>query len=105
METLDRCFENVCELDIIFHVDKVCGFHFDPSLSKALKICASSRLSLCVQLSDGLVVSGLSLLSVGFWFNLQFKQKLRLFQQPRRFRIMTLNKEDPLHGRVIFSVG
>lgn len=23
METLDRCFENVCELDIIFHVDKV----------------------------------------------------------------------------------
>lgn len=23
VETLDRCFENVCELDIIFHVDKV----------------------------------------------------------------------------------
>ena len=23
METLDRCFENVCELDLIFHVDKV----------------------------------------------------------------------------------
>ena len=22
METLDRCFENVCELDLIFHVDK-----------------------------------------------------------------------------------
>lgn len=23
METLDKCFENVCELDMIFHVDKV----------------------------------------------------------------------------------
>ena len=23
MESLDRCFENVCELDLIFHVDKV----------------------------------------------------------------------------------
>ena len=23
METLDRCFENVCELDLIFHMDKV----------------------------------------------------------------------------------
>ena len=23
METLDRCFENVCELDLIFHADKV----------------------------------------------------------------------------------
>lgn len=24
METLDKCFENVCELDLIFHMDKVC---------------------------------------------------------------------------------
>ena len=23
VETLDRCFENVCELDMIFHMDKV----------------------------------------------------------------------------------
>ena len=23
METLDRCFENVCELDLIFHVDRI----------------------------------------------------------------------------------
>jgi AP-3 complex subunit sigma len=23
VETLDKCFENVCELDMIFHVDKV----------------------------------------------------------------------------------
>lgn len=23
VETLDRCFENVCELDLIFHYDKV----------------------------------------------------------------------------------
>lgn len=23
VETLDRCFENVCELDLIFHLDKV----------------------------------------------------------------------------------
>ena len=26
VETLDRCFENVCELDLIFHVDKVGNF-------------------------------------------------------------------------------
>lgn len=25
METLDKCFENVCELDLIFHMDKVSG--------------------------------------------------------------------------------
>ena len=25
VETLDKCFENVCELDLIFHVDKVRG--------------------------------------------------------------------------------
>ena len=24
VETLDKCFENVCELDLIFHVEKVC---------------------------------------------------------------------------------
>lgn len=23
VETLDKCFENVCELDVIFHSDKV----------------------------------------------------------------------------------
>ena len=25
VETLDKCFENVCELDLIFHMDKVLG--------------------------------------------------------------------------------
>ena len=25
VETLDKCFENVCELDLIFHMDKVSG--------------------------------------------------------------------------------
>ncbi len=29
VETLDKCFENVCELDLIFHVDKV-GNTFEP---------------------------------------------------------------------------
>jgi hypothetical protein len=24
VEALDKCFENVCELDLIFHSDKVC---------------------------------------------------------------------------------
>ena len=24
VETLDKCFENVCELDLIFNIDKVC---------------------------------------------------------------------------------
>ena len=26
VETLDKCFENVCELDLIFHLDKVNEF-------------------------------------------------------------------------------
>ncbi|CAL8070976.1 unnamed protein product [Calicophoron daubneyi] len=26
VEALDKCFENVCELDLIFHVDKVISF-------------------------------------------------------------------------------
>ena len=26
VETLDKCFENVCELDLIFHMDKVTLF-------------------------------------------------------------------------------
>ena len=28
METLDKCFENVCELDLIFHMDKVCYWSY-----------------------------------------------------------------------------
>lgn len=35
VETLDKCFENVCELDLIFHVDKVkqyCSFYFEYQL-------------------------------------------------------------------------
>lgn len=28
VETLDKCFENVCELDLIFHVDKVIYSNF-----------------------------------------------------------------------------
>lgn len=36
VETLDRCFENVCELDLIFHVDKV--HLFIPSLVNCLLI-------------------------------------------------------------------
>lgn len=32
VETLDKCFENVCELDLIFHMDKVSSLHsFQPS--------------------------------------------------------------------------
>ena len=27
VETLDRCFKNVCELDLVFHMDKVCHLH------------------------------------------------------------------------------
>jgi len=27
VEAMDKCFENVCELDIIFHADKVPWFH------------------------------------------------------------------------------
>lgn len=28
VEALDKCFENVCELDLIFHADKVCFVGF-----------------------------------------------------------------------------
>lgn len=38
METLDKCFENVCELDLIFHVDKVGNAHniFQSGIFKTL---------------------------------------------------------------------
>lgn len=29
VEALDKCFENVCELDLIFHSDKVCCIPVD----------------------------------------------------------------------------
>ena len=29
VETLDKCFENVCELDLIFHMDKVNKNHLN----------------------------------------------------------------------------
>lgn len=32
VETLDKCFENVCELDLIFHVDKVSAIQREISL-------------------------------------------------------------------------
>lgn len=31
VETLDKCFENVCELDLIFHMDKVSSLHTLPA--------------------------------------------------------------------------
>lgn len=34
VETLDKCFENVCELDLIFHVDKVSKNKFCYGVSK-----------------------------------------------------------------------
>lgn len=49
METLDKCFENVCELDLIFHMDKVCSilkkmeFKF---LSKAMLVKAIHKLEI-----------------------------------------------------------
>ena len=44
METLDKFFENVCELDIIFHVDKVSLFTVD-------KLCMESFLQNIFDLS------------------------------------------------------
>ena len=37
METLDKCFENVCELDLIFHMDKVGKTRSTCSSIEALK--------------------------------------------------------------------
>lgn len=30
VESLDRAFENVCELDLVFHFDEVCNPIFEP---------------------------------------------------------------------------
>ena len=35
VETLDKCFENVCELDLIFHMDKVSGSLYYVETSKS----------------------------------------------------------------------
>lgn len=44
METLDKCFENVCELDLIFHVDKVLFI----ILSNILSFLFRKSLDLCL---------------------------------------------------------
>lgn len=44
METLDKCFENVCELDLIFHVDKV----LFTILSNILSFLFRKSLDLCL---------------------------------------------------------
>lgn len=38
VETLDRCFENVCELDLIFHVDKVSQSKLSNWISEFFKV-------------------------------------------------------------------
>lgn len=38
VETLDKCFENVCELDLIFHVDKVILFISNNNKKKCLDL-------------------------------------------------------------------
>ena len=49
METLDRCFENVCELDLIFHVDKVQTSSPSPPLTslvhKMTFVCVGAQYS------------------------------------------------------------
>lgn len=44
VETLDRCFENVCELDLIFHVDKV-GEKRNNGVLSSLFRCTTSSTS------------------------------------------------------------
>ena len=36
VESLDRCFENVCELDLIFHFDQVSSISFNSSIPPSL---------------------------------------------------------------------
>ena len=36
VESLDRCFENVCELDLIFHFDQVSSISFNSSIPQSL---------------------------------------------------------------------
>lgn len=36
MESLDRAFENVCELDLVFHFDEVSNFAYDISFMDKL---------------------------------------------------------------------
>jgi AP-3 complex subunit sigma len=54
VETLDRCFENVCELDLIFHVDKAGPRH----------LCSPGNRMRCVQVQyilNELVMGGMVL--------------------------------------------
>lgn len=44
VETLDKCFENVCELDLIFHMDKVSRPHMPPALIWNLHPCMHSHI-------------------------------------------------------------
>ena len=43
VETLDKCFENVCELDLIFHMDKVSLGHFLKSFTSVKDFLVSAQ--------------------------------------------------------------
>ncbi len=46
METLDKCFENVCELDLIFHMDKVGATIFGTDIKSDNKMTTKVDMSL-----------------------------------------------------------
>lgn len=58
VETLDKCFENVCELDLIFHVDKVsCWQKFNESqFLNILLICLQVHYILNELVMGGMVL-------------------------------------------------
>ncbi|KAK7801846.1 hypothetical protein U0070_023326 [Myodes glareolus] len=49
VETLDKCFENVCELDLIFHMDKVCPLLEQGSWKTEFRTCQATCVHYILQ--------------------------------------------------------
>uniref|UniRef100_A0A8C8DQW7 Adaptor related protein complex 3 subunit sigma 2 n=1 Tax=Oryzias sinensis TaxID=183150 RepID=A0A8C8DQW7_9TELE len=55
VETLDKCFENVCELDLIFHMDKVSALRFQIAQMRSADVfCAQLMFFFIGQFSRGM---------------------------------------------------
>ena len=74
VESLDRCFENVCELDLIFHFDEIhtllsCmvvgGYVQDTSIDSIATLFSSLMKSRKASVQSGSITGGLPDISIG----------------------------------------
>ena len=118
VETLDRCFENVCELDLIFHVDRVQNILQETCMGGMVLETNMSEILTHVEAQNKLEKSESSPTSsirvriciyatVNFWVlvqiflvrsdSAQFSIQNSKFSPKRSFPFKTLNSHQNLH--------